>query len=485
MQSVRGDLELLIACQDGSLEAFEELVERYKSLVCSVAYSATGDLALSEDIAQETFLSAWRGLREIRDPSRFRAWLCGIARNLSNNALRRDSHNVTHQAIQIGEEVEGVAVGSSPLEHVLSREEKEILWRALEEIPQLYREPLILYYREQLSVKRVADLLDISPELVKTRLSRGRGLLKSQVMGFVEEALVVTKPRKTFNSAVLAAIALVLPEAAAAAAAATAAKGSAIGKSIAATGLGGAVLGPILGLLGMRLGIRASTESEGSLQERKFKARLTWLVTSYALLFAGVVSAVLISSASFQASSPWQLAAILAALTGAYSVGMVSLLLWSARSQEQGDPIRSIFPFRNTIGQPAVIPSKAAIRGSLAGGVFASVCWIFPMAISSGDYAAAVAATLGGLAIYGVSTNAIMRHRDRYFQIAAVTMAVCGVLNFLAVNLRWDVWMVARGRNEFHRYADEWPLWLVNSFFAVLMGGMFLHFLILNRGRRA
>src|SRR6516165_2166216 len=82
-----------LVCQ-GSAPAFEVLVARYQSLVCSVAYSACGNLAQSEDVAQETFWTAWRQRASLEQPDRLKAWLCGVARNLAKNARRRASRPV-------------------------------------------------------------------------------------------------------------------------------------------------------------------------------------------------------------------------------------------------------------------------------------------------------------------------------------------------------------------------------------------------------
>src|SRR6476620_4805043 len=79
-----------LVCQ-GSTHAFESLVRRHQSLVCSVAYSACGNLSLSEDVAQETFWTAWRQRASLEQPDRLKAWLCGIARNLAKNARRKAS----------------------------------------------------------------------------------------------------------------------------------------------------------------------------------------------------------------------------------------------------------------------------------------------------------------------------------------------------------------------------------------------------------
>src|SRR5579872_6494080 len=78
------DGDLVGQSLSGSRDAFGQIVIRYQSLICSLAYSATGSLSQSEDLAQETFVSAWKHLAELKEPCKLRAWLCGIARNLIN-----------------------------------------------------------------------------------------------------------------------------------------------------------------------------------------------------------------------------------------------------------------------------------------------------------------------------------------------------------------------------------------------------------------
>src|ERR1041385_6018815 len=83
------DAQLVAASLNGDRQAFSRIVERYQILICSIAYNATGNICQSEDLAQETFIAAWKRLSELREPNNLRAWLCGIARNLSNNSIRR------------------------------------------------------------------------------------------------------------------------------------------------------------------------------------------------------------------------------------------------------------------------------------------------------------------------------------------------------------------------------------------------------------
>src|SRR5436190_1152033 len=74
------DTELVSACLSGDREAYSRIVERYQDLLCSLAYSATGSVSESEDLAQEAFVEGWRQLHSLREPEKLRSWLCGILR---------------------------------------------------------------------------------------------------------------------------------------------------------------------------------------------------------------------------------------------------------------------------------------------------------------------------------------------------------------------------------------------------------------------
>lgn len=86
----QNDAELVAESLDGSRDAFRRIVERYQTLICSLAYSATGNVSRSEDMAQETFIAAWKQLGALREPAKLRAWLCGIARHRIQKNFERD-----------------------------------------------------------------------------------------------------------------------------------------------------------------------------------------------------------------------------------------------------------------------------------------------------------------------------------------------------------------------------------------------------------
>jgi RNA polymerase sigma factor (sigma-70 family) len=219
------DAELVAQSREGSREAFGRIVARYQSLVCALAYSATGSLSQSEDLAQETFVAAWKQLAALREPEKLRAWLCSIARNLIRNSLRRLGREPVHGAESLEAAREFPAPEPPPVEKVINREEEAILWRSLEQIPEIYREPLVLFYREHCSVEAVAQALELSKDAVHQRLSRGRKCLQEQVLAFVEGALAKTGPDTAFTTSVVAALPLLAATTQSATAGATAAKG--------------------------------------------------------------------------------------------------------------------------------------------------------------------------------------------------------------------------------------------------------------------
>src|SRR5512138_1756277 len=231
------DADLVSESLSGNREAFGRIVERYQTLIASLAYCATGNLSRSEDLTQETFVSAWKQLADLREPAKLRPWLCSVARFLISKEFRRQGREPDHAAESL-EAVDGwVSPEPLPPDQVISDEEKAILWRSLERIPEIYREPLVLFYREHQSIEAVAQGLALSEDAVKQRLSRGRKLLQEQFLAFVAGALKQTKPGKCFTLGVIAALPLL----------ATTAKAATVGTALAkhgsvaakATGSGG------------------------------------------------------------------------------------------------------------------------------------------------------------------------------------------------------------------------------------------------------
>src|SRR5215468_6930573 len=116
------DSELVARSLAGDRDAFGRIVMRYQTLICSLAYSATGSLSQSEDLAQETFVTAWKQLADLREPGKLRAWLCRISRNLTYDALRNEDREPVHKAKSLEDIQEAAALDPLPSDSTISRE---------------------------------------------------------------------------------------------------------------------------------------------------------------------------------------------------------------------------------------------------------------------------------------------------------------------------------------------------------------------------
>jgi RNA polymerase sigma factor (sigma-70 family) len=288
------DARLVAACLEGDRDAFGRIVERYQRLLCSLAYSATGSLSESEDLAQEAFVEAWRQLGALREPEKLRPWLCAILRFKVGRLRRADVREPLRQAEML-EQAEGMPSGDEPAANItMSKEEHAILWSALERVPELYREPLILYYREHCSVEHVAAELDLTEDAVKQRLARGRKILQERVLSFVEGALSRSSPGSVFTLGVLAALPAMTIPAKAVGIGAAAAQGSVVAKS---AGLA-ALLASLSGVVSAVLTLRANLDQARTPRERRAVVKITLWIFFGALGFLGILYA--LRAAAFQ-----------------------------------------------------------------------------------------------------------------------------------------------------------------------------------------
>jgi len=195
----RSDAELVAASKRGEREAFGALIERYQGVVCAVSYSRTGNRALSEDVAQDTFLAAWHQLDQLREVGRLRSWLCGIARNLARKARRRSAREAPLEHIAVFD-------GANPFDAAAEAEADRVVRDALARVPEAYRDVLVLYYRDQRSARDVAAALGITEAAALQRLARGRQYLADGVTDLVERSLRGQRPVKPLAAIVLASL---------------------------------------------------------------------------------------------------------------------------------------------------------------------------------------------------------------------------------------------------------------------------------------
>jgi RNA polymerase sigma factor (sigma-70 family) len=201
---VTTDEELVARSLKGERSAYGQLVARHQAAACAVAYGICGDFHISEDAAQEAFVAAWKELNTLRETAHFRPWVCGIARNVARGKVRRTKRRGDRP--ENGDTREIADEAASPAGEAITGEESQLVWKAMDALEETYREPLILFYREQESVAAVASALELSEDAVKQRLSRGRALLREELAKRIEVAFVRTRPSAAFTAGVISAL---------------------------------------------------------------------------------------------------------------------------------------------------------------------------------------------------------------------------------------------------------------------------------------
>jgi len=171
------DEVLVIAAILGNLEAFEQLVLRYRPAVVRLARTVVG-AHNAEDVAQDSLLLAFKALPSIDEPRKFAAWLSAITRH---RALRFNKSETAHTSKRVPldeallEKIEALA---RPL---AERERDEALINALDGLPDDYAMPLRLHFLDEMPLKHIGAFMGIPLSTVKWRIHHGKKLLRAKV----------------------------------------------------------------------------------------------------------------------------------------------------------------------------------------------------------------------------------------------------------------------------------------------------------------
>jgi len=181
------EAQLVEQAKQGNLDAFTTLVNRYDRKILRLTQHITGNRADAEDALQETFLKAFSHLKQFQGDSRFYTWLVRIAVNESLMKLRKRK---TANAVSLDEPVETeddslpreiAAWDPSPEERYAQQELREILDRAVQSLPPIFRTVFVLRDLDQLSTEETAEALNLSVSAVKSRLLRARLQLREKL----------------------------------------------------------------------------------------------------------------------------------------------------------------------------------------------------------------------------------------------------------------------------------------------------------------
>jgi RNA polymerase sigma-70 factor (ECF subfamily) len=157
----------------GDAQAFEGIVRRWQGPLVNMAWRYCRDRGRAEELAQEAFLRAWRGLGQWRRESSFSTWLFALAANVFRSELKR--FPTVTVPLETAPEPSGPATQHNTLSKGLSH---GAVRRAVLALPQRYREPVVLFYFHEMDLAAAARTMGLPEGTMKARLSRARALLR-------------------------------------------------------------------------------------------------------------------------------------------------------------------------------------------------------------------------------------------------------------------------------------------------------------------
>ena len=178
------DEELVARSMGGDLDSFNQLVVRWERPIYALAYRVIGREEDARDVAQETFLRAFRALSGFKGQAKFSSWLYRITLNLCRDWIRRERRTPVAQAPEGVDLIElaGEAEPSESVEDLVSRRElSRVVARAMAALPEDQRTAIILKEYHGLTFQEIADLLDCPLSTVKTRLYQGLTVLRKHL----------------------------------------------------------------------------------------------------------------------------------------------------------------------------------------------------------------------------------------------------------------------------------------------------------------
>ncbi len=172
------------ACQ-GDQEAFRLIFERYSRPVISFIYDQVGDRELADELTQETFVRAYRGLKSLRKETKLSTWLFGIAKNVARESLRARIRQSRHIDLDDKQVLDLSDQNPAPSSQLLDKEFNEVVQRSLDLLDEDKRLVFTLKIFHQCSYEEIAEITGFSIPKLKTDLHRARAEMRQRVGQYV------------------------------------------------------------------------------------------------------------------------------------------------------------------------------------------------------------------------------------------------------------------------------------------------------------
>ena len=179
------DQLLVKRAKSGDLRAFDMLVLKYQAKIISVSNRYVKDISIAEDIAQESFIKAYKSLQNFREQSAFYTWVYTIASNTAKNYLVSNSRKkyILDSDISNDESFSSIEAKQeeSPEDLLLAGNLNQVINKSLEDLPEEVRNAILLRERDGLSYEQIAKVLKCPLGTVRSRIFRGREILTKSI----------------------------------------------------------------------------------------------------------------------------------------------------------------------------------------------------------------------------------------------------------------------------------------------------------------
>lgn len=166
--------ELIRRLKKGNQEAYIELLDLYGDKLIKTCFLVLKDEKEAEDVAQETFIKLFSQIHLFKGKSSLYTWIYRIGLNLCKDKMRSKKEFILYEdTVESGEGVEDI---------VIDKIDNKIIYKELEKLPHIYKEVLILFYFEDQSIKGISEILEEKEGTIKSRLSRGRIILRDAIL---------------------------------------------------------------------------------------------------------------------------------------------------------------------------------------------------------------------------------------------------------------------------------------------------------------
>ena len=190
------EVGLARALAAGEPQAFERFVEHFRSKIFHYSWLVCGCLEDAEEVAQETLLKVFQSFDQLREPERVRAWIFRIAKNACLMQRRKSvfapQHELSVEDLPATDEI--VDAARLPDDQLQRSELRALLDRVITELPPAYRPVVLLRDIEEFSTEETAQILELSVDVVKTRLHRARAAMRPKLDCYLNNHCIDVEP---------------------------------------------------------------------------------------------------------------------------------------------------------------------------------------------------------------------------------------------------------------------------------------------------